>query len=100
MKVKYYSGTQELTRIEMMYNAEFAAKFPGVRGFAVDSFKKQVGYTADHKGPFAVERKITFKSRPSLHVCNARCLNGRHDGACECQCGGMNHGLGLIPNAA
>ena len=96
--VKYFNGTRELVRIEMMLNAEFAVKFPGVRGIAVDSFKKQVGYTADNKGPFAVERRIAYKSFPSRHECNSRCLNGRHDGACECQCGGKNHGLGsLIP---
>lgn len=27
---------------------------------------------------------------------NAKCLNGKHNGACECQCGGVNHGRGMF----
>lgn len=96
--IKYFYRDQELTRINTMPNAEFATNFPGVRGFAVDSFKKQIGYTADHRGPYAVERKITYKSFPSRHECNSKCMNGHVNGACECSCGGKNHGIGAILN--
>jgi len=95
--VKYFFRDIELpNRVEYMPNAEFAARFPGEKGIAVDSFKKLVAYAADWSGPYPVQRKITYKSFPSRHECNARCMNGRHDGACECQCGGRNHGLGAI----
>lgn len=41
-----------------------------------------------------VTRKIEYKRHPSLHECNARCMNGKCNGVCECQCGGKNHGVG------
>ena len=59
----------------------------------------QIGYAAgatmDHQA-LPVTRKIEFKSFPSRHECNAKCLNGKHNGACECQCGGKNHGAGMF----
>jgi len=39
---------------------------------------------------------ITYKQFPSRHECNAKCLNGKHNGTCECQCGGKNHGAGMF----
>jgi hypothetical protein len=39
-------------------------------------------------------RKIEYKARPSLHECNAKCMNGSMRGVCECRCGGKNHGAG------
>jgi len=38
-------------------------------------------------------RKIQFKSNPSLHVCNDKCMNATGH-LCECSCGGKNHGAG------
>jgi hypothetical protein len=38
------------------------------------------------------QRRIEWKKNPSLHVCNAKCMSGKPDGACECSCGGKNHG--------
>jgi hypothetical protein len=40
-------------------------------------------------------RVVQRKSNPSLHECDARCLNatGRMM-QCECSCGGKNHGRG------
>lgn len=38
-------------------------------------------------------RKIEFKRNPSLHKCDARCLNAKGH-QCECSCGGKNHGKG------
>lgn len=38
-------------------------------------------------------RVIEYKSRPSKHECNAKCM-GAHGRSmvCECKCGGKNHG--------
>ena len=78
-------------------NAEFAAKFPGVRGYRNDGFTMLVGYpTVGSGSAMPVTRKITFKSYPSRHECNAKCLNGKHNGTCECKCGGKNHGAGMF----
>lgn len=41
------------------------------------------------------ERKVEYKSNPSKHECDARCV--RAVGKimrCECSCGGLNHGKG------
>lgn len=95
-QVRHFFRDELLTRLETMPNAEFASRFPGERGVRCDSFKRRVGFTADRRGPFPVQRVISFKSFASLHECNARCLNGRHDGTCECSCGGRNHGLGNV----
>lgn len=42
-------------------------------------------------------RQIEFKSNPSRHACDSRCLNatGRIM-KCECACGGKNHGRGAF----
>ena len=47
------------------------------------------------QGYVPVERSVEFKSNPSRHECDARCLNatGRVM-KCECVCGGKNHGRG------
>ena len=40
-------------------------------------------------------RMITFKSNPSRHDCDARCVNAKgRTMNCECACGGKNHGKG------
>ena len=39
------------------------------------------------------ERKIERKTNPSMHKCDARCLNATGH-LCECSCGGKNHGAG------
>ncbi|MEX2739955.1 hypothetical protein AB3480_00650 [Rhizobium mongolense] len=40
-------------------------------------------------------RMIEFKSNPSKHVCDARCMNATGKiMKCECSCGGKNHGKG------
>ena len=42
-----------------------------------------------------VSRKIVFKSRPSRHQCDDRCLHATGKTMqCECACGGANHGKG------
>lgn len=89
--IKYFSGEIELRHPHGLDNAKFSAMF-GIKGIRSDSFQKLVGYAVDGS-MFPVERKIEFKSNPSLHKCDTRCLNatGR---TCECSCGGKNHGAG------
>lgn len=83
-----------------MRNAEFAARFPGVKGMRSGGFDMRVGLV-DPRGKsgsngenwLPVTRYIQYKHNPSLHECNAKCMGGKHNGACECRCGGKNHGL-------
>jgi len=105
-KIIHFNGTNELENVTGMMNAVFAARFPGVKGIRFDSFQMWVGLPVGQKWDSAysnflpVERRISYRKFPSKHECNAKCLNGRHDGACECQCGGKNHGLGALLGAA
>ena len=78
--------------IQGMRNAEFAARFPGVKGKRLDSFTMQVMSAGDRE-LFPVTRAIERKSNPSNHKCDARCLNATGF-KCECECGGKNHGAG------
>ncbi len=52
------------------------------------------GY-AEGQGWIRVTRRVELKASPSRHDCDARCMNasGRNM-ACECACGGKNHGRG------
>lgn len=44
-----------------------------------------------------VSRAIRYRTdAPSLHECNAKCMNGRENGTCECRCGGKNHARGSV----
>jgi hypothetical protein len=100
-KVRYFSDfggqTVELTSVTSMRNAEFASRFPGVKGYRYDGFEKVVGAVEGSKDLLPVTREITFKSNPSRHECDARCINatGRVMN-CECSCGGKNHGRGAF----
>lgn len=104
--VIHFNGTTELECVTAMRNELFAARFPGVKGMRYDSFSMWVGlpvgqkWGADYANFVPVQRRISYKKFASKHECNAKCMNGRHDGACECQCGGKNHGLGAILGAA
>ncbi len=84
-----------LTFLSTMDNKEFAARFPGMRGMASDGYNKRVGHTGNGM-LLPITRAIEMKPFPSKHQCNAKCLNGRHNGRCECQCGGKNHGRGMF----
>jgi hypothetical protein len=103
--VKHFSGDAELKHVTTLDN-RIAAQMGIVGARRADSFSVWIGWDAagagrplrGYEGALPMTRRIFYKSRPSLHECNAKCLNGRHDGACECRCGGKNHGLGqLIP---
>ena len=101
--IKYFNDTngeaQELKCAYGMSNKEFAAKFPGVKGLRYDGYSMWVGYPISGPGgAVPVTRKIEMKRFPSKHECNSKCLNGKHNGTCECQCGGANHGRGMFTN--
>lgn len=95
---KYFSDIDgeaiELSSPWNMSNKEFAAKFPGVKGLKADGYSMWVGYRGNEVLPLT--RRIEYKRNPSLHVCNAKCLGGKINGTCECQCGGKNHGAGMF----
>jgi hypothetical protein len=104
--VIYFNGTNELGCVTAMRNELFAARFPGVKGKRYDSFSMWVGLPVDAKWDSSysnflpVQRTIFYKKFASKHECNGKCLNGKHDGACECKCGGKNHGLGSLLGVA
>jgi hypothetical protein len=41
-------------------------------------------------------RVVQYKSSPSRHECTSRCMGASGKSACECSCGGRNHGVGHI----
>ena len=44
----------------------------------------------------AVNRIVHYKSNPTKHSCDSRCLNAKGRMMnCECSCGGANHGKGF-----
>ena len=62
--------------------------------------RKDAKETGDYRW-FPVTRAIEFKRDcPSLHECNAKCMNGHVNGRCECRCGGKNHGRSSVPTMA
>jgi hypothetical protein len=79
-------------RINSMKNAEFAERFPGIKGRRYDSFSRMVSEDAEGR-VLPITRSIERKSRPSNHKCDARCLHAKGF-RCECECGGKNHGRG------
>ncbi|MBN6738934.1 hypothetical protein LGM85_30435 [Burkholderia multivorans] len=97
-RMKYFNGTQELHGIHGMDREAFANAFPKARGRRYDGFTMMVGYPTDgNGGPVPVERVIEFKSNPSRHACDSRCLNAQGKVMrCECACGGQNHGRGVF----
>ena len=101
VKIKHYcdlpSGTTlELVSIHTGYPKD--GKIPQAEyDIAIPFFRDGRWLGLDSDGFIRpVTRKIEYKSRPSLHECDARCMNGKCNGACECRCGGKNHGKGRV----
>lgn len=92
--IRYFNGETALVRVFPMRNPEFEKKFGKARARRYDSFSKFVGY--DEAGNvLPVQRAIEYKTSPSKHKCDARCLNAQGKTMrCECSCGGKNHGRG------
>ena len=102
-KFYYFSDlngvTVHLEYISSMPNAEFRARWPGVKGIRYDGFQMRVGRPIGGGSDYLpLTREIEMKANPSRHECNAKCLNGAHNGRCECKCNGRNHGRGLFTN--
>lgn len=103
MAVKYFSDTEtgaiELGAIHNIKNEKFAELFPTVKGKRCDSFSRYVGYELPATGRtaplFPVTRVINYRSQPSRHKCDSRCVHAKGKTMnCECACGGENHGKG------
>ena len=96
-KFSDYTGVAiELAYATSVPNNEFSAKFPGVIGIRWDGYQMWVGRETPTSPYLPVTRMIEYKTQPSRHECNAKCLNGKHTGVCECKCGGKNHGAGMF----
>lgn len=106
MPSKYFYQDIELRGVQGMDNKKFELAFPGVEGKRYDGFSKLVGEkdlpTWDPVAKkwqhnwLPVERIVEYKSNPSMHACDARCLNATGKiMRCECSCGGKNHGRGF-----
>lgn len=97
----YFADDGTELRRATLDNKRFADMFPGVKGLRDDSFNKLIGFPAgvpykfDGTGAIPVARIIYFKTNPSLHKCDARCMNAKGHN-CECSCGGKNHGAGCL----
>jgi hypothetical protein len=88
--------TVQLKCVIPMPNAEFRARWPGVKGVRYDGFQMKTGRPVGGSDYLPLTRSIEMKANPSKHECNAKCLNGAHNGRCECKCNGRNHGRGLF----
>jgi hypothetical protein len=88
---KYFNGDIQLTNVMAIDNAKFD-ELGGVKSKhnRFDSFKRMAGKIGGALVP--VTRMIEYKSRPSLHKCDARCQNSTGH-VCECSCGGKYHGI-------
>ena len=76
--IKYFADPSgeaiELEHPHGMDNAPFAAAFPGIKVRKYDSFNRFVRYRPGTRETLPVTRTIEYKSFPSKHVCDARCM--------------------------
>lgn len=95
--IKYFNGDIELKIVKPVNNDVFLS-LNGVKSKHnyYDSFKRLIGSENDkidqNKIWLPVTRKVEYKSKPSLHKCDARCQNSKGH-VCECECGGKYHGI-------
>jgi len=92
--IKYFHGDQELRSVRYMRGPTTkASSFEGYPEGLEPIFVPGQGWT----GRVVADRMVEYKSRPSLHECDARCMNatGRVM-KCECACGGRNHGRAAL----
>ncbi|MGF6996744.1 hypothetical protein [Paraburkholderia sp. GAS32] len=99
--MKFYSDVSgepvELKNPYGMDNKEYRAKWPDVKGRKYDGFSMWVGRPVDGGEVQPVTRYIEYRSNPSKHVCDSRCVNAQGKiMKCECSCGGKNHGKGAF----
>lgn len=78
-EMRYFAGEQQLSRVYFERNVKPMGR-PTLEDGTLGEY-------------VPATRMIDYKIiRPSLHKCDARCLNATGHN-CECQCGGKNHGL-------
>ena len=83
---KYFNGTDQLQGV---YHDN--GKYYGYVNKSDLYFVAGKGW----QGYKVAERKIEYKSNPSKHECDSRCVNATGlIMKCECSCGGKNHGRG------
>lgn len=84
--IRYFSGGNQLQGV--YYDGNKALGYVS---------KDDLVYVADKgwTGYVQADRVVEYKSNPSRHECDSRCMNatGRIM-KCECSCGGKNHGRG------
>lgn len=80
------------TELKMVYQERDSSMW----GTPVDFTPFWDGAAQKHvRGEVRATRVIQYKSNPSKHECDARCLNAVGKVMrCECSCGGKNHGRG------
>lgn len=96
---RYFAGDVPLTCVQAIPREQFEARFPGVKGVGWDWYSRMVGFPDGKREDcdmLPADRRVSYKLRPSKHQCDARCLGGKPNGTCECQCGGKNHGRGTF----
>jgi hypothetical protein len=85
-KIKYFNGENELQGV--YHDGKKAFGYVSKDHLVFVAGKGWTGYVA-------ADRKIEFKSNPSRHECDSRCVNATGlIMKCECSCGGKNHGRG------
>lgn len=86
---KYFSGEKQLiTKTVFRDGNGYFGTPEGFEPFFVEGKGWERGYVK-------ADRVIQYKSNPSRHECDARCINATGKiMKCECSCGGKNHGRG------
>jgi hypothetical protein len=91
---KFFSGTTEVKRYA--FGVKNSAWLKSMGAVRIDSFSRMIGYPlSGYDAILPITRVISYKKNPSLHKCDARCINATGKN-CECACGGSNHGAGNI----
>ncbi len=92
--IKYFAGDLELRNVRCVGTGTKASHFIGLPEGVEAFFIPGQGWIG---GFVAADRRVTYKSYPSRHECDARCMNATgRTMQCECACGGRNHGKGAL----
>jgi hypothetical protein len=89
---KYFNGETQLVPASVFFDSKtrkFYGTPEGFKPYWIEAEKRW------ERGTIVAERSIQYKSNPSCHECDDRCLNATGRAMkCECACGGKNHGRG------
>ena len=89
---RYFNGKTTFDKIKFYNRKDYIAKFGMERSYRDGGVDMIVGITCEGV-ELPANRRISYKLRPSLHKCDARCTNAKGFN-CECSCGGQYHGTG------